>query len=136
MHSINPSDMAELEEQEARGGTQRDDDLGDEYGLPSVPHNIPACLFIINFQARFHSVVMQLFRYATRRAVFGQNYDSRTYAEFQCSPPNPTTYFWCPLTRYLDPDSHLQQVAHLSVPASSFRLSVLTSGCGQVNGRH
>lgn len=119
--------MAELEEKEDTGGAERDDDdLGDKYRLPSVLHNMPACLLIYNPQARFHLVVMQSFRYAARKAVFGQNYDSRTYAEFQSSSPNPTTNFWCPLTRYLDPDSRLQQVTHLSALHPPFRLSLLT----------
>lgn len=129
--------MAELEEKEDRGGAQRDDDdLGDKYRLPSVLHNMPACLLIYNSKARFHLVVMQSFRYAARKAVFGQNHDSRTYAEFQSSSPNPTTNFWCPLTRCLDPDSRLQQVTRLSALPPPFRLSLLTSGCDQVNGRH
>lgn len=98
-------------------------------GSPSVLHSMPACLLIYNPQARFHLVVMQSFRYAARKAVFGQNYDSRTYAEFQSSSPNPTTNFWCPLTRYLDPDSRLQQVTHLSALDPPFRLSLLTAGC-------
>lgn len=128
--------MAELEEKEDRGGAQRDDDLGDKYRLPSVLHNMPACSLIYNSKARFHLVVMQSFRYAARKAIFGQNHDSRTHAEFQSSSPNPTTNFWYPLTRCLDPDSRLQQVTRLSALPPPFRLSLLTSGCDQVNGRH
>lgn len=131
VYSINSSDMAELEEKEDRGGARRhDDDLGYKYGRPSVPHKMPARFIYLPSSGSIpfgcYAVVQVRFEEAS---TFGHNYDSRNYTEFQCPSPNPTTNFWCPLTRHLDPDSRLQQVIHLNVPSSYVRLSVLTSDC-------